>query len=258
MAIETRPKRRKSLSDALGGLSDGDFWSTRSAEPGRSPVATIVTEPTGTDAEVEDRRRAKPTRLPTARHEGEASGNGRGRAIEASEGPLLLLRPRNARRQVAMGRIAVRVPLEVMRRFNGVARLRGEPRGVLFQRVITGFLDRLERDGVDLIAELHKELGLGQALVVDDDVWAVSSQPTFSSDRTVSTDAMVQMAHAVEIDVARRFDDCSWRLQIAKDSLGRLIVSAFLLRFIVQRPELEQALGFTAFDVRASAGASLR
>ena len=253
-----RPKRRKSLSDALEGLSDGDFWNTRSAEPDRPSVAEIVTQPVRLDDGVGGGRGSAQQSLRTAQNANSAGQRAERQATATGSAPLLFLRPRNARREVATGRIAVRVSVDVVRRFNAIARLRREPRGVLLQRVITGFLDRLDRDGVGLIAELHKELGLGRELVVDEDVWTVPGEMTLTSDESTNAEPMVQMAHAVDLHVAQRFDNCAWRLQTPKDTLGRLVIAAFLWRFVTQRPDLEAALGFSAADIRTSAGMSFR
>jgi hypothetical protein len=66
------------------------------------------------------------------------------------------------------------------------------------------------------------------------------------------------MSHAVERSLERRFDECCWRWELAKDALGRLVVLAYLARFARQHPDLQPALGFGAPEVEELARSHLR
>lgn len=264
--------RSRTFEQVLRPLDDEEFWRSSGSDSTQPSVEAAVARHAGmataqSDARVgsgkrsvsEKGREGEPqvhslaeasVRAGAHRPAGQDPGHERRSPAPRATGTWMdALRPRNARRSIATGRIAVRMPEELMRCFNATARARGMKKSVLLERIVVGFLDRLDRDGPELLATLQRDLEIGPQLALEDDVWSDTGAQIALVDQGARI-PMAQMSHAVGLEVERRFDETSWRLQVAKDALGRLIIAGYLLRLIRHHPELEASVGFTAIDLR--------
>jgi hypothetical protein len=272
--------RAKTFEQVLGPLDDDEFWRTSGSDLAQPSVEAAVarnadlatgqgnSELGSAERSVSEKGRGAGPQAPSpARGSGRAGAHRqvvqdpsdqRGSSAPRVAGTWLdVLRPRNARRSIATGRIAVRMPEGLMRCFNATARARATKKSLLFERIVVGFLDRLDRDGPELLAALQRDLELGPQLALEDDTWSDTGAQIAFADQG-SQLPMAQMSHAVGLEVERRFDETSWRLQVAKDALGRLIVAGYLLRLIRHHPELEASVGFTVDDLRQLVAALAR
>ena len=252
--------RKRTMRSALGTLTDADFWHTTASDVDRRSV---------TDA-VAGREGVAPTARQVARGGDVASApSGEQRSVEAAPHSRVLveqggvaglepLRLRRARRLRPTGRVVVRVPSAAMRWFAAVARAKGIGKAQLFERVLDGFLRRLETRGPELLVELQTDLGLQATLEIEDDLWSAAAPvPRLVADAGRQPTAMRQMSHAVDRELERRFDDCCWRWDLSKDALGRMIVLAFLIRSARRHTDPVAELGFHPAEVAEQAGATL-
>lgn len=250
-------RRKAQLTGALNAMSDEAFWNTGAADTTRAPTAEIVgrsSDGVGSApapdraASVAERSRAVAAQAPAPKMASDSTA-----AVE-----LLALRSRGSGRQQPTGRIAVRVPAAALRWFNATARLRGVAKSTLFEQMLRGFVERVEREGAAFLVDLQRELSIGAKLTVTGDLWDDDTpDPALTRDRGHQAMSIVQIAHPVVLELKQRFDDCAWRLDLPKDTVGRLAVLGFLHRFACNHRTREADLGYAPDDVQRVAGTYL-
>lgn len=278
--------RMRQAARTISKLDDASFWETAGSDAGRRRIADAAAGEafdgqTRASADgIGERPSEQRRRADDAEHPGQATpavrsgvdeslparghheatkaagglerpgGEGRGMPLPSSATRLDALRPRNARRREATGRIAIRLPADAMRLFGAVARTRNLRKSDLFEKVLDGFLRRLEQEGPVLLQQVHDELGWGRRYEIEDDVWSDAARPARLA-RARPSDPMptAQISHVVSATLERRFDDTCWQLETSKDALGRLIILGFLLRLSRANLDIASTMGFQLADI---------